>query len=87
MLIQSNIDANEALEQLNADGHVVIPNLIDKNVTRTAFSFLISEYKDYATGIVDASIRSTRASATCRSIKRRTSTSSTGTAVTTRSTG
>jgi N-methylhydantoinase B len=31
-----------------------IPNLVDKDVTRTAFSFLISEYKDYATGIVDA---------------------------------
>lgn len=31
-----------------------IPNLIDKDITRTAFSFLISEYKDYATGIVDA---------------------------------
>ena len=34
-------------------GLCAIPNLIDKNVTRTAFSFLISEYKDYATGIVD----------------------------------
>ena len=31
-----------------------IPNLIDKNITRTAFSILISEYKDYAVGIVDA---------------------------------
>ena len=30
-----------------------IPNLIDKNITRTAFSILISEYKDYAVGIVD----------------------------------
>lgn len=35
-------------------GLCAIPNLIDKNVTRTAFSFLISEYKDYAVGIVDA---------------------------------
>ncbi len=30
-----------------------IPNLIDKNITRTAFSPLVSEYKDYAVGIVD----------------------------------
>ena len=35
-------------------GLQAIPNLIDKDITRTAFSFLISEYKDYATGIVDA---------------------------------
>ena len=35
-------------------GLSAIPNLIDKDITRTAFSFLISEYKDYATGIVDA---------------------------------
>ena len=31
-----------------------VPNLIDRNITRTAFSILISEYKDYAVGIVDA---------------------------------
>jgi N-methylhydantoinase B len=30
-----------------------IPNQIDKNITRTAFTPLISEYKDYAVGIVD----------------------------------
>jgi len=34
---------------------VSIPNLIDKNITRTAFSAFISEYKDYSVGIVDAS--------------------------------
>ena len=28
MLTESKIDASEALEQLNANGHVVIPNLI-----------------------------------------------------------
>ncbi len=33
---------------------VSIPNQIDKNITRTAFSPLINEYKDYAVGIVDA---------------------------------
>jgi N-methylhydantoinase A/oxoprolinase/acetone carboxylase beta subunit/N-methylhydantoinase B/oxoprolinase/acetone carboxylase alpha subunit len=33
---------------------VSIPNQIDKNITRTAFSALINEYKDYAVGIVDA---------------------------------
>ncbi|MBV2182277.1 MAG: hydantoinase B/oxoprolinase family protein [Castellaniella sp.] len=32
---------------------VSIPNQIDRNVTRTAFSQLINEYKDYAVGIVD----------------------------------
>ncbi len=34
---------------------VSIPNQIDKNITRTAFSAFISEYKDYSVGIVDAS--------------------------------
>ncbi|MCC7041229.1 MAG: hydantoinase B/oxoprolinase family protein, partial [Burkholderiales bacterium] len=33
---------------------VSIPNQIDRNITRTAFSQLIKEYKDYAVGIVDA---------------------------------
>lgn len=33
---------------------VAIPNQIDKNITRTAFSSFISEYKDYSVGIVDA---------------------------------
>jgi len=32
-----------------------VPNQVDKNLTRTAFSPLITEYKDYAVGIVDAS--------------------------------
>ena len=32
---------------------ISIPNQIDKNITRTAFSPLINEYKDYAVGIVD----------------------------------
>ena len=31
-----------------------IPNVIDKNITRTAYSVLVSEYKDFAVGIVDA---------------------------------
>ncbi len=33
---------------------VSIPNQIDRNITRTAFSAFISEYKDYSVGIVDA---------------------------------
>ena len=33
---------------------VAIPNIVDKNITRTAFSPIIAEYKDYAVGIVDA---------------------------------
>lgn len=36
-------------------GLSAIPNLVDKNIARTAYSFLISEYKDYAVGIVDCS--------------------------------
>lgn len=32
---------------------VSIPNQIDRNITRTAFSQLINEYKDYAVGMVD----------------------------------
>ncbi len=34
-------------------GLSAIPNLVDKNIARTAYSFLISEYKDFAVGIVD----------------------------------
>src|SRR3954465_2198023 len=34
-------------------GLISIPNQIDVNITRTAFSPLIYEYKDYAVGIVD----------------------------------
>jgi N-methylhydantoinase A/oxoprolinase/acetone carboxylase beta subunit/N-methylhydantoinase B/oxoprolinase/acetone carboxylase alpha subunit len=34
-----------------------IPNVIDKNITRTAYSVLVSEYKDFAVGIVDAEAR------------------------------
>ena len=33
---------------------LAVPELIDRNVTRTAFSPLIADYKDYAVGIVDA---------------------------------
>ena len=33
---------------------ISIPNQIDKKIARSAFSPLISEYKDYAVGIVDA---------------------------------
>jgi N-methylhydantoinase B len=33
---------------------VAIPNLIEKNVERTAFSLLVREYKDFAIGFVDA---------------------------------
>src|SRR6266508_428110 len=32
---------------------VAIPNLIEKNVERTAFSLLVQEYKDFAIGFVD----------------------------------
>lgn len=32
---------------------IAIPNLIEKNIERTAFSLLVQEYKDYAVGFVD----------------------------------
>ncbi|MAF48836.1 MAG: 5-oxoprolinase [Rhodospirillaceae bacterium] len=32
---------------------VAIPDLIDRNITKTAFSPVIAEYKDYSVGIVD----------------------------------
>ena len=34
---------------------IAIPDLVDANITRTAYSPLIFEYKDYAVGIVDSS--------------------------------
>ena len=34
-------------------GLIAIPNEIDANITRTAFSPLVYEYKDFATGVVD----------------------------------
>jgi len=47
----------EELDPITADvimhGLSAVPNLVDKNIARTAYSFLISEYKDYAVGIVD----------------------------------
>jgi N-methylhydantoinase B len=32
---------------------IAIPNIVDRNITRTAFSPIVAEYKDYAVGIVD----------------------------------
>jgi N-methylhydantoinase B len=40
--------------QIIIDRLSAIPNLVDKDITRTAFSILVSEYKDYAAGLVDA---------------------------------
>jgi N-methylhydantoinase B len=52
----ANIDPS-AGDPLTAEvimhGLSAIPNLVDKNIARTAYSFLIAEYKDYAVGIVD----------------------------------
>ncbi len=39
-------------QQIIRNDLISIPNQIDRNVTRTAFSQLINEYKDYAVGIV-----------------------------------
>ena len=50
-------------------GLCAIPNLVDKNIARTAYSFLISEYKDYAVGIVDSDGSWSRnQAAACRSL-------------------
>lgn len=53
--VSTRIDAIDpiTLEVIRQD-LVSIPNQIDKNITRTAFSAFISEYKDYSVGIVDA---------------------------------
>lgn len=55
---ERNPGAATELDPITAEiiSHAIsaIPNLIDKNITRTAFSPLIAEYKDYAVGMVDA---------------------------------
>lgn len=48
----TTIDDPIALQIIRHD-LISIPNQIDRNITRTAFSQLINEYKDYAVGIVD----------------------------------
>jgi N-methylhydantoinase B len=52
------VEAKPAVDPITAEiinhGIAAIPNLIDKNITRTAFSPLVAEYKDYAVGMVDA---------------------------------
>ncbi|MFT5487911.1 MAG: N-methylhydantoinase B, partial [Alphaproteobacteria bacterium] len=46
-------DINPITAEVIRHGLLSIPNQIDVNITRTAFSPLIYEYKDYAVGIVD----------------------------------
>jgi len=41
------------IAEIIAQSLCAIPNVIDKNITRTAYSLLVSEYKDFAVGIVD----------------------------------
>ncbi|MCB1471249.1 MAG: hydantoinase B/oxoprolinase family protein, partial [Rhizobiaceae bacterium] len=50
--IESVIDPITA--EIIIHGVAAVPNLIDKNITRTAYSPLVAEYKDYAVGMVDA---------------------------------
>jgi N-methylhydantoinase B len=55
----ANTQADEArLDPITAEivthSLCAIPNVIDKNITRTAYSVLVSEYKDFAAGMVDA---------------------------------
>jgi len=49
--VQSSDDPIE--RQIVRQRLVAIPNLIEKNVERTAFSLLVREYKDFAIGFVD----------------------------------
>ena len=42
---------NPITAEIIRHGLLSIPNQIDTNITRTAFSPLIYEYKDYAVGI------------------------------------
>lgn len=55
------VDEGRAVDPITAEiiTHTLcaIPNVIDKNITRTAYSVLVSEYKDFAVGIVDADAR------------------------------
>ena len=50
-MVRSGLDPITA--EVIMHGLSAIPNLVDKNIARTAYSFLIAEYKDYAVGIVD----------------------------------
>jgi N-methylhydantoinase B len=51
---EAPVAVDPIVAEIIMQGLCAVPNLIEKNITRTAFSFLISEYKDYAAGIVDA---------------------------------
>jgi N-methylhydantoinase B len=50
---QQPTSINPITAEIIRHGLLSIPNQIDVNITRTAFSPLIYEYKDYAVGIVD----------------------------------
>ena len=53
--IQAELDPIEA--EIIRFGLLAIPKQIEVNITRTAYSPLVYEYKDYAVGIVDADAR------------------------------
>jgi N-methylhydantoinase B len=54
MQAQSNKASDPITLEIIRHAVLAIPNHIDVNITRTAYSPLIYEYKDYAVGIVDA---------------------------------
>ena len=56
-IAETQVDVDPISAEIIAHGISAIPNLIDKNITRTAYSPLIAEYKDYAVGMVDADAR------------------------------
>jgi N-methylhydantoinase B len=52
-VVNAKSPLNPIAGEIIRHGLLSIPNQIDVNITRTAFSPLIYEYKDYAVGIVD----------------------------------
>src|SRR5690606_18549730 len=46
-------DVNPITAEIIRHGLLAIPKQIELNITRTAYSPLVYEYKDYAVGIVD----------------------------------
>lgn len=52
-VVAAKSQINPITAEIIRHGLLSIPNQIDTNITRTAFSPLIYEYKDYAVGVVD----------------------------------
>ena len=51
--IRANADTDPITLQIIRHELIAIPNQIERNIERTAFSPLVQEYKDYSVGFVD----------------------------------